>query len=117
MSAGAFRVARLAGCAVMEMPAEIDVTNSGQARQALLAALDQRPAVLVVDMSQTTFCDSTGIAALVDAHRQASTNGAQLMLVAPEIERILQLTGFGKIVAMHPSLDAACAAAGPGRQD
>lgn len=117
MSDRAFRMERLGTCAVMVTPVEIDVANADQARQALLAAVGQRPAVLIIDMTQTAFCDSAGIAALVAAHRRASANGTELMLVAPNIERILELTGFGQIVSMHPTVDAACAAAGAGSQD
>lgn len=117
MTADAFRMERRGPCSVIVMPADVDVTNSEQASQALLAALGQRPAALIVDMTQTAFCDSTGIAALVGAYHYADANGIQLMLVAPGIGRILRLTGFDDIVPMHPDLEAACAAADPGSRD
>ena len=57
------------------MPAEIGVTNAGQAREALLATTAEGPAVVIIDMGQTTFCDSAGVQAIVAAHRQAAETG------------------------------------------
>ena len=107
MSTGEYKVRALSSCAVITMPGEIDVTNADQAEQALLAALGEAPAVLVIDMSETTFCDSAGVQAIIAAHRHASATGKQLRLVAPTVERILTLVGIGQVIPIFPTLDAA----------
>jgi len=114
MSEDSYRIEWTASSAVIATPAEIDVTNSAQTRRALLAAVARHPAVLIIDMSETTFCDSTGVEAIVAAYRQAAAAGTQLRLVAPEIERILTLTGIGQVVPVHSTLAAAHAAAADG---
>jgi anti-sigma B factor antagonist len=96
--------------AVVRMPAEIDVTNADQARAALVAATGQRPAVLIIDMSETTFCDSAGVAAIVISYRQAAGAGTRFRLVTTKVERILQLTGIAELMPIDASLDAALAA-------
>lgn len=53
---------------VVTPPAEIDVLNSGKLRDALLSALADH-ATVVVDMTANKFCDSSGLQALVAAHR------------------------------------------------
>jgi anti-sigma B factor antagonist len=108
MRADNYRIEYLGACAVIRMPAEIDVTNSDQVRRALVAAASQGPAVLVIDMSETTFCDSAGVQAIVAAHRHTALTGTQLRLVAPGVERILTLVGLGQLVPIYPTVGAAC---------
>jgi anti-sigma B factor antagonist len=118
MSADDYRVEVLGACAVIRMPAEIDVTNSDRVRQALIAAArgqGQRSAVLIIDMSETTFCDSAGVQAIVAAHRHVAATGPQLRLVAPGVERILTLVGVGRLVPLYPTVGAACGG-GAGRE-
>jgi anti-sigma B factor antagonist len=114
MTAEDYRIEYVGTCAVIRMPAEIDVTNSERVRRALVAAAgqdqdqDQRPAVLIIDMSETTFCDSAGVQAIVAAHRHVAGTGPQLRLVAPGVERILTLVGVGQLVPLYPTVGAAC---------
>jgi anti-sigma B factor antagonist len=113
MSADDYSIEWMGPRAVVTLPAEIDVTNADRAREVLLAATGQGPAVLIIDMSQTTFCDSAGVQAIVVAYRQAT--GTQFRLVATAVARILSLVGIGEIIPIDSSLDAALAATAPGR--
>ncbi len=101
--------------AVVTLPAELDVTGSGLVEAALTSALAPRPAVLIADGTKTAFCDSSGIAALVRAHRQAAATGAQLRVVitSAPVRRILQLTGADQILLIYPSLPTAQADSSP----
>ncbi len=68
--------------AVVVLPAEIDIGNDRVVDEELGTVLTaQRAAVLVADLTQTRFCDSAGIAALVRAWKRASTLGAGLRAV------------------------------------
>lgn len=90
---------------VVTLPGEIDVTNDGQVRDALAEALRGRPAVLVADGSETTFCGSSGMRALIVARRQAQEAGTQLRVAAgPAVRRILELTGADEVLDTYPSL-------------
>jgi anti-sigma B factor antagonist len=95
--------------AVITMPTEIDATNADQIRQALLAAASQDAPVLIIDMSETTFCDSAGVQAIIAAHKQAEMTGTQLWLVTTAALRILPLTGVDQLVPIYPTLEAALA--------
>ena len=75
------------------VPAEIDAANADKIRQGLLPAASLGAAVVVIDMSGTTFCDSAGVQPIIDAYRQAAANGTQLPLVATAVLRILTLWG------------------------
>jgi anti-sigma B factor antagonist len=101
--------------AVVTLPAEIDVTNAEQARQALESAATHAAAILIIDMAQTTFCDSAGVAAILAAHKQATAAGTQLRLAAPGVMRILTLTGIDQLIPIYPTLEAALAETATGQ--
>lgn len=100
--------------AVVVLPSEIDVTNSGQVHDQLIAALVPGVNVVVADMTATSFCDSSGVHALVFAHEEAVARGAQLRLAVPKegsVPRVLQLIGVGRVVPVYPTLAEAINAA------
>jgi len=63
---------------VVALPAEIDAGNADQIGQELLSAISLGAAVVVIDMSPTTFCDSAGVQAIITAYRHAAANGTLL---------------------------------------
>jgi anti-sigma B factor antagonist len=98
--------------AVITMPEEIDMSNGAEIQDGLLAALGQRPEVLVVDMTATTFCDSAGVRAIMLSHRRAAAEGSELRLVisSPGVHRVFSIIGAGQLVQIHPDLASALAA-------
>jgi anti-sigma B factor antagonist len=99
--------------AVVAMPAEIDAVNAEKTRQDLLSAVSLGAAVVVIDMSETTFCDSAGVQAIIVACRQAAANGTELRLVATAVLRILTVVGVDQLMPIYPTLEAALAGPPP----
>jgi anti-sigma B factor antagonist len=96
---------------VVSAPAEIDATNAAELRAALLSAASKGPTV-VVDMSQTVFCDSAGVSALVQARHRAEASGGEVWLVITNasVLRIVALTGVDQLLLVFASLPDALAA-------
>jgi anti-sigma B factor antagonist len=94
---------------VITLPEEIDITNSPGLRDALLAVISRQSAMVIVDMTATTFCDSSGMAAIVTAYRQAVAVGADLRLVIghPAARRVFELNGIDSVIRIYPDLPAA----------
>jgi anti-sigma B factor antagonist len=109
MTEASYRVRRVGDHVVVAMAGEIDITNADDMRQALLAVVSDGAAVLIIDMSGTTFCDSAGVQAIVDAYRHTTASCTQLRLVATSILRIFTLTGVDQLIPTYPSLEAALA--------
>jgi anti-sigma B factor antagonist len=107
--------------AVVTLPAEIDTTNADQVRESLLGVVNQGAASLVADLSQTTFCDSTGVSALVRTFKRATASGGGMRLVvsSPAVHRVLSITGVDHLMPLYPSVAASLATPhdqpGPGR--
>lgn len=98
--------------AIVALPPEIDCVNAGQAYAKLRAAFTAGAAVVVADLTATTFCDSAGIQHLLMAHNDAATAGAQLRLaISPggSVARVVQLLGVDQLVAVYATTDDAAA--------
>jgi anti-sigma B factor antagonist len=108
-----FPVAVSDGLAVVTTPDEIDIGNAGLLREALLATGAARVPIVIVDMSGTEFCDSTGLSVLVRALRQSAQDGGELRLVVggSALRRILTVTGVGGMFRVYDSLGQALEAA------
>ena len=111
MAADSFPIQWTLRGAIVRLPDEIDTTNSELVRRALSQALDSAPAVLVADMTLTTYCCSEGMRALVNIHQAALRGGIPLRIagVHPLVRRMLMLTGINELLDVYPSTDAAFA--------
>jgi anti-sigma B factor antagonist len=101
------------GQAVVATPEEIDISNAGLLREALMSATASGQPVIVVDMSGTEFCDSTGLNVLVRALAQAQQADAELRLVmgGTGVQRVLTVTGVASMFRIYETLGQALDAA------
>ena len=103
----------VSGVPVVAAPEEIDMTSAAELRSALLEAAAHGHRTLVVDMTRTQFCDSSGVHALLAAHERALAEGGEVLLVisAAIVLRMFEITGMDRIIRNFPSLDGALAQA------
>ena len=95
---------------VVTAPEEIDITTAYRLRAALAAAV-RGHATVVVDMTGTHACDTTGLHVLVRAHRRALAQGGELRLVvpSPDVRRLFAITGLDRVIRHFASVDEALA--------
>ena len=95
---------------VVVLPAEIDITNSDEVHQQLTAALSPGVDTVIADLTATSFCDSSGVHAIMHAHERAAAREVGLRLaVSPggSVRRMLQLTGADHIMPVFASVQEA----------
>jgi anti-sigma B factor antagonist len=111
MPDGSFPVEIVTGMPVVAAPEEIDITNAGVLREALLDAAANGHDTLVVDMTRTQFCDSSGLHTLIAVHKRAEAEGRQVLLVipSPAVLRVFVLTGMDRVIPNFTSLPEALA--------
>jgi anti-sigma B factor antagonist len=97
------------GMPVVAAPEEIDVTNAPDMRSDLEEAAADGHGTLVLDMTKTRFCDSSGIHTLLAVHQRAQCGGGELRLVIPDptAVRIFTITGVDRVIPSVPSLEEA----------
>lgn len=89
--------------AVVLVRGEVDFTSAGRLRALMLDLVRRRANPLVLDLSGTTFLDSTGISLMVQARRRLTNDGGELVLRAPsahvmQLLRVMNLTPVFRIV-------------------
>ena len=100
------------GRVVVALTGEIDMENAPQVRRALLDNMKQKRDILV-DLSQVTYIDSSGIASLIEGLQAArkQKNDLVLVSVSQRARRVLELARLDKVFTIHPDLATALAAA------
>jgi anti-sigma B factor antagonist len=98
------------GIPVVRAHGEVDVSTAPALRAELMSIAEDSPKV-VVDLSDVTFLDSTGLGVLIAAmkrFRDSSTGGhLHLVVTRPHIQKVLEVTGLTSIFEVHSSLDDA----------
>ena len=86
--AGAQPVVRLTG--------DVDMATSAAIRNALSELVDCGHIAVVVDLSEVSFMDSSGLHVLVDTHRRLLEQGGKVVLQepGPVVDRLLHVSGF-----------------------
>lgn len=91
------------GRPVVRVRGEIDAATATRFRACLAEALARDPH-LVIDLSASTFMDSTGLSALVRAHHDTGRLKEAVVLrsVAAPIRRTLEISGVSELVTVVP---------------
>ena len=96
---------------VVVLTGEVDATNSEELYNILESVVLQRPRLLIVDLSDLSFMDSTGLRMLLRATRELDQQGGVLSLAAPQasVARVLQLTRADQLIPVYDSVADAIA--------
>ena len=94
---------------VFKLRGSLDLATSPTVRAALTDATEKGKRNFIVDLTQLEFLDSTGLGALIGAHRRASEHGGSLRLIVADgpIARLLNITGLIRVFAVYHSVEDA----------
>jgi anti-anti-sigma factor len=97
------------GHALIVAMGEIDIGTADQVADAVSAALSAGQKRVLLDFAQVTFIDSSGLAALVKAHREADAGGATLALVqpTPQTLKLIQVLGLDQLLFVYDTREQA----------
>jgi len=100
---------------VVAVTGEIDLFTAPEFKQRVSVPIDEGRAHVVVDLSATTFIDSSSLGVLIGAHRRLKLRGGSLVVVCdnPVIVKTFRITGLDSVFALVPSLDEAGEASSP----
>ncbi len=100
------------GIQVIVLKGEVDMHSAPGLRERLLAAL-QQPVGLIVDMSEVSFIDSSGIAILVEGYKRAKQHSQRFSLAGVKAApmQVLQLTRLDKVFPLFMDVSSAVNAA------
>ena len=90
---------------VISLAGEVDLYTAPEFKQQLLDVIDQGAKEVIVDLTNTTFIDSTTLGVLVGGVKRLRTNEGQLSLVCSDrnITKIFEITGLDRVFAIYPT--------------
>lgn len=97
------------GVTVFEVSGEVEFYTAPALRNALLGAVRDHHSLIVLDLSQVVFIDSSGIGALVfGCRRSREKNGAlTLAALSEQVRHVLGVMGLLKVFAVFDTVEEA----------
>jgi anti-anti-sigma factor len=101
LSRPAFTIARPEG--------DLDIATVPALRERLLGVLGPGVRLLIIDLSEVSFCDVSGLAVLIGTQRRARARGITIRLAAPrpQMAKLLRITGLDRSFTICATLDDA----------
>ncbi len=97
------------GIPVVAVDGEIDLFTAPEFKRRVQKALDRDGERMVVDLTETTFIDSSSLGVLIGAHRRLAARERSLVVVAPTpaVRKTLRITGLDGLFQVVGTLDEA----------
>jgi anti-sigma B factor antagonist len=94
---------------VVAVSGEIDLFTAPEFKERVGVPIDAGRARLVVDLTATTFIDSSSLGVLIGAHRRLKRRGGLLVVVCANesILKTFRITGLDGVFTLVPTLDEA----------
>ena len=102
-----YEVREECGYHVVLLVGDVDLSCSPEARQVILDCLDRGHATLV-DLSQVTYIDSSGVASLVEGFQKAKEKTLRFGLidVSEAVMNVIELARLDKVFPIHADIRA-----------
>lgn len=96
---------------LLTVAGELDMSNSRELRRRVERAVRDGRTRIVIDLTGLTHMDSSGMAALIDAHQLAHERGGRLVLViaSESVRRTVEVRGLDRLFTTADSRDHALA--------
>lgn len=96
---------------VLRVHGELDIATVAVLREVVTAALSDGPRRVLLDLTATSFVDSTGCRELFRAARAGGRSGVPVALVVPpenwRVRKVLDFMQFGEALPVHDAMPPA----------
>ena len=91
--------------AVVKLAGELDTSTVGQLYEELSQLTREGVRHLIIDVAELDFVDSTGLSAIIAAHKRAEASGGELIVLSPShnMRRLFEVTGIDNYLNIRPS--------------
>jgi anti-sigma B factor antagonist len=102
------------GTAILVVSGELDVASGPTLERELAKAEASDAQLVIIDLRDLEFIDSTGLSILIKAHRQAESSGRRFAVVRgrSQVQRLLGLTGLEERLTLIDSPEELLGVAG-----
>ena len=94
---------------LLALGGELDLETLPQVAQALTELRRTGYLRVVIDLSALTFCDSSGLSALLRGNRALRTDGGRLLVAGARgpVRRLMEVTDMGRVLELEPDVGSA----------
>ena len=94
---------------ILDIFGEVDLYSSPEVRSALLQLVEAETAVIVVNLNNVTYIDSSGIATLVEGLQEMEKYSGKLKLtnLRDAVRNVFELSSLDKVFEIHDTLEEA----------
>lgn len=98
---------RHGAAAVIRLAGELDIASAPQLTDTI-RALEQPCDCIVLDLSELTFIDSTGLNLAVEQYKRAAADGFVFVMVGAQahVQRVLELSDLNVALPVAPDVDS-----------
>src|SRR4051794_12458276 len=88
---------------VVEIAGEVDLYSAPELKAHVLDAIDAGKTRIIVDLTNTTFIDSTTLGVLVGARKRLREQEGTLAVVCPDPDKLglFEMTGLDRVFSIH----------------
>lgn len=85
---------------------EVDLATSPELDTAIIAAIDAAAASVVIDLSDVSFMDSSGLGVIVRALKRCreAENDLDLVITNERVLKVFGITGLDQVIPIHASI-------------
>ncbi|HEX6714626.1 MAG TPA: STAS domain-containing protein [Thermoleophilaceae bacterium] len=96
---------------VVDVAGEVDLYSAPELKMHILDAIDAGKTRIVVDLTRTTFIDSTTLGVLVGARKRLREHNGALAVVCPDPDKLglFEMTGLDRVFSIHTDRNEALA--------
>jgi anti-anti-sigma factor len=90
---------------IVALHGTLDIASVPALREHLAGVVSHSSRLLILDLSEVSFCDAVGLAMLIGTQRRAIGLGITLHLAAPnpQVTKLLRVTGLDRVLTVHPA--------------
>lgn len=94
------RVEQLDNDQILKISGEVDAFTAPKLRDAIIPLTEKENTNVIVDLSDVSYMDSTGLGVFIGALKSSRGNGSSLKLqgLTDRVERLFQITGLSEII-------------------
>jgi anti-anti-sigma factor len=97
------------GCPAVSVSGELNINTAPDLREILIKHLKKNEDVILLDLSELEFMDTSGLATLIEAHLKAERYGGKVGMfgLQPRITEVLAVTSVTKLFHIFSSAEEA----------
>ncbi|MBB78620.1 MAG: anti-anti-sigma factor [Crocinitomicaceae bacterium] len=90
---------------------KLNTSNSSSLKAELVLLGKENFNKIVIDMSFTKYCDSSGLSAILIANRMCKDNGGQFYLcgLMPNVQKLIEIAQLDRVLKISPNQEDALA--------